>query len=134
MAAELSKEWVLLSAPALRDRRCEGEGSEWLSEILSPCVAHLMVCRQQARRGPKSLGDKLASAFPVPNRELVAIPENRDMLIADFLEGYRQAQEGPAQDDITINAPCGVGLHGIRQRIDVWQDDADRNVLAARLQ
>ena len=32
----------------------EGEWSEWISEILSPWVARLVVCRPVARRGPKS--------------------------------------------------------------------------------
>jgi transposase len=32
----------------------EGEWSEWISEILSPWVARLVVCQPQARRGPKS--------------------------------------------------------------------------------
>ena len=32
----------------------EGEWGEWISEILTPWVARLVVCRPQARRGPKS--------------------------------------------------------------------------------
>ena len=32
----------------------EGEWGEWISEILTPWVARVVVCRPQARRGPKS--------------------------------------------------------------------------------
>ncbi len=76
----------------------------------------------------KAVGDKLMASFPSEDRALLEMRENREMLIADLREGYRQGWRGPALDDITIFSPWGFQLKEVRQRFDVWHGELDRNV------
>jgi pimeloyl-ACP methyl ester carboxylesterase len=77
---------------------------------------------------PEEVGKKLASSFPPADRQLVEKPENQKMLITSIQEGYKQGWQGPAQDDLVINAPWGFRLEDIETRIDIWQGEIDKNV------
>ena len=77
---------------------------------------------------PEAAGKKLAASFPPVDRQLVERPENRDMLIRSIQEGYKQGWEGPAQDDLVINAEWGFQLADVKVRIDIWQGEMDKNV------
>jgi len=77
---------------------------------------------------PKKAEKSLASSFPPEDQQIVKIPENGKILVADIQEGYRQGWQGPAQDDILINSPWGFRLEDIPVRIDVWQGETDKNV------
>ena len=39
-----------------------------------------------------------------------------------------QGWEGPAQDDIVNARPWSLRLEDIRQRVDIWQGDVDKNI------
>jgi pimeloyl-ACP methyl ester carboxylesterase len=81
------------------------------------------------RGAPEDVGRKLDSASPPADRQLIEVPENQRMFVADIQEGYRQGWQGPAQDDIIIiNKPWGFRLEDIAVRIDIWQGEVDQNV------
>jgi len=79
-------------------------------------------------RSSMELRESLTSSLPPEDRQLLLIPENLEMLVADIREGYIQGWHGPARDDIIINRPWGFRLEDIPQRIDIWHGELDLNV------
>ena len=73
-------------------------------------------------------GKSLSTSFPIEDRRLLDDPDDLTRFAQDIQEGYRQGWEGPAQDDIVNARPWGFRLEDIRQRVDIWQGDVDRNI------
>ena len=77
---------------------------------------------------PRDLGQRLASSVPPADREILQVPANQAMFVADIRQGYQQGWLGPALDDIIANRPWGFRLEDIALRIDIWQGQVDENV------
>ncbi len=70
---------------------------------------------------PKALWESL----PAADREVLAQPELRDMLLANWREAFRQGSRGMLWDGNLYAWPWGFRLEEIRVPVQVWQGEAD---------
>jgi pimeloyl-ACP methyl ester carboxylesterase len=70
---------------------------------------------------PKALLENL----PPADREVIAQPELRDMLLADWREAFRHGREGMVWDGNLYAWPWGFRLEETKVPVQLWQGEAD---------
>lgn len=82
------------------------------------------------RRGlaqPDKLMAQVFANLPSADQETLNDPRTRQSFLNLLHEAYRQGSRGVAWDATLIARPWGFSLREIRQPIDLWHGDADRN-------
>ena len=81
------------------------------------------------RRNPARYIDTMQRKVHAVDRDLLARPELRQLLIDDFTEALNAGHQGMA-DDLAANhgRPWGFDLSEIRTRVLIWSCDLDRSV------
>lgn len=110
--------------------------SLWLARRAPPLARALLALTRSQLRNPERALARMARALPAPDRAILAQPQHRDRLIAEFRESISRSTEG-AIDDLRIFAsPWGLAPEEIRVPVHVWHGALDRNspvALARRL-
>lgn len=83
---------------------------------------------RQINSPSEKLEDRFVRSLPEADQEPFKNPGVKELFLEDIKEGYKQGGDGPARDDIIINAPWKFDLREIQTRFDVWQGDLDLNV------
>ena len=95
----------------------------WITRV------NLWLMEQMVRRFPGlllSIGDR---SLPPADVAVLARPEVRASMIADFTEAFRQGSRPAAQEFVLYTRPWGFGLEEITVEVLLWQGEADTVVV-----
>jgi pimeloyl-ACP methyl ester carboxylesterase len=107
-----------------------------LSRWSPPIARALLALTRLSLRNPERALERMARALPAPDRALLAQPQHRDPLIAEFREAISRTTEGAVADLRIFASPWGFAPGEIRVPVHVWHGELDRNspvALARRL-
>jgi pimeloyl-ACP methyl ester carboxylesterase len=99
------------------------EGREALEAFLQPYADELA-------REPDRVVEQISSELPEVDREILARPEYRAIMVESFVEATRQGVRGWADDDLAFTKPWGFELEDVTADVRLWQGELD--VLAPR--
>ncbi len=99
------------------------EGPEALESFLQPYADELA-------REPERVVEQIAAELPEVDREILARPEYRAIMVDSFVEAIRQGVRGWADDDLAFSKSWGFELEDVTADVRVWQGELD--VLAPR--
>jgi pimeloyl-ACP methyl ester carboxylesterase len=85
----------------------------------------LMWARWSPRRNPERFFTQFTAHFPPADRAILAQPEIRSVLIANYAEATRQGLRGLAWEIRLFAQPWGFPLADIATEYHVWHGDAD---------
>ena len=95
----------------------------WITRV------NLWLMEQAVRRFPSllmSMGDR---ALPPADVAVLARPEVRASVIADYTEAFRQGSRAAAQEFVLYTRPWGFRLEKITVEVLLWQGEADTFVV-----
>ncbi len=99
-----------------------GKKTPWL---LKPIVWQI---GRMVRRNPQRFLEKMASALPEADREVLSRPAVGTSLLESVREMFRSGNRGPYWDGVAFLGPWGFRAEDIQMKVHLWQGDADRNV------
>jgi pimeloyl-ACP methyl ester carboxylesterase len=82
-------------------------------------------------RDPQRYLDEMAPVMAEADRAVLAVPDVRRILLANFTESFRQGGNGLALDLALYCHPWGFQLEDITAEVHLWHGEADRNVPVA---
>ena len=86
---------------------------------------------RRAARNPLRYLDGMAPVMAAADRAVLALPEVRRILLANFTESFRQGGLGMAWDLVMYTRPWGFRLQDISTEVHLWHGEADQNVPVA---
>jgi pimeloyl-ACP methyl ester carboxylesterase len=93
-------------------------GPEAIAAYLAPSIEAL-------KTAPEQVLDQLAAELPAPDRETMARPEVRELLVASWQEATRQGDAGWLDDDLAFTRPWGFELAAVRTEVRLWHGALD---------
>jgi pimeloyl-ACP methyl ester carboxylesterase len=88
-------------------------------------AAHLAPAIEALKTAPEELLDELAAELPASDRETLARPEMREMLVANWQEATRQGDAGWLDDDLAFTRPWGFELGALATEVRLWHGALD---------
>ena len=100
---------------------------EFSAALAGPAAiaAYLAPSIEALRTEPEQVLDQLAAELPLPDRETMARPEVRELLIANWQEAIRQGAAGWLDDDLGFTQSWGFELGTIGTEARVWHGELD---------
>ncbi len=83
---------------------------------------------QVVEHWPERYLERMVQSMPECDRQILARPEVRQMVLADTAEAFRQGGRGLAREAVLYSRPWGFRLEDIRMPVQLWQGDADLSV------
>ena len=102
-------------------RRASEEGRESLEEFLTGFAA-------QAAADPGAMLDAAMADAPPVDRELLARPDIRAVLVESLQEAFVDGPVGWFDDSWVLSTPWGFDLAEVSVPVRMWYGEADRNV------
>jgi pimeloyl-ACP methyl ester carboxylesterase len=102
-------------------RRAREEGRESLEAFLAEPAA-------QAASDPGAMLDTAMADAPPVDREMLAQPDVRAMLVESLREAFANGPQGWFDDSYALTMPWDFELGDISPQVHMWYGDADRNV------
>ena len=102
-------------------RRAREEGRESLEEFLAGFAA-------QAAADPGAMLDAAMADAPPVDRQLLARPDIRAVLVESLREAFVNGPAGWFDDSWALSMPWGFDLAEVTVPVRMWYGDADRNV------
>lgn len=102
--------------------------TQWLPWLFIPILGYFLRDEEHAR---KSLL-RLTPNWPEADRKCLASPEISDLLVASFVEAFRQGVRGPAYDGMVVRRRWGFELEEISfPGMCLWHGELDKDVPVA---
>jgi len=83
------------------------------------------------RRDPARFFASFSDGFPPADRAIMAQPEIRAMMLANYAEAARQGVRGFAYEGILFSRPWGFRLEDIRMPVHLWHGEEDTSTPVA---
>jgi pimeloyl-ACP methyl ester carboxylesterase len=88
----------------------------------------LKAFKKAIARNPDKVAKKMHKRFPEADREIIAIPTEKDILLNALKEGLSAGPEGAMRDAEIYKGDWGFSLGDVDQEIYLWHGEEDRSV------